>query len=95
MANVKTYTDEHGFECLEVHTSEGGRVILTDFKPESGKAIHIYNSLMNPHGLGYSKNMYTNEDIDKTIKEMQQTIWLEDNEKESCIHFLEKRKIEM
>lgn len=95
MTNIKAYTDEHGFECLEVNTSEGGRVTLTDFKTESGKDIHLYSSLMNPHGLGYSKNMYTNVDIDKAIKETHETIWLEEDEKESCIDFLNKRKIEM
>lgn len=91
--NFKEYTDEYGFKCLDVTTKEGGRITLTDFKKGADDQFHLYKSDMNPHGLGGSKHIYNNEDIDKAIKDINETVWFNTEEEALCIEFLESRKI--
>ena len=88
----KEVKNSYGFNSIEVMSESGGRVTLTDFKTKESDRTEVFRTVMNPHGLGYSKSSYNDAEIDVAIKETQRIVWLTDAEKEHCITFLKLRK---
>lgn len=85
----KTYkrTNSSDYECLEVHPLDGGTVKIIHYGGKSDIGLFLST---NPHGLGGSNYIRSEENIPKYVQRVKNTVWLTEEEKEQCIKFLEE-----
>jgi hypothetical protein len=88
---MNTEYKEH-FEEIKVTPIEGGRVVISNYTTLSGTGDIGSKSSINPHGLGGSEWIRNQADIDNHINSIKRTVWLNDEEKEALIQFLEDMK---
>lgn len=84
---MNLYTDENGFKIMELAAASGGRVVISNYGKEYVTDIGSVSSV-NPNGLGGNDWVRNVEDIDRHIKDIENTRWLNATEKHSCIEFL-------
>ncbi|WP_020621165.1 hypothetical protein [Paenibacillus daejeonensis] len=80
-------TNENGFREVELDAASGGRIVIADYGKEYVTDIGSVSSV-NVHGLGGAEWIRSVEDIERHVKDIENTRWLSDEEKRSCIDFL-------
>lgn len=83
--SIKRTVDSYGFESLEVNTEGGGSKTITFY----GGSVDIASvSSSNGRGLGSSDYIRSIDDVQRHIRNTEETVWLTDEEKGAINTFL-------
>jgi hypothetical protein len=85
LMTIKRYIDDYGFDCLEVFASGGGHKNIT-FHGGFTDIASVTSS--NGVGLGSSDYIRNVDDVQRHLNGVNQTVWLDEKEKEVIIAFL-------
>lgn len=90
---IELSVSEYGFPKIVVQTEEGGRITINDYRKESTNGFDIGTvHMMNSKGLYGSNYICNHEAIEKHINNMHRVIWINDQERNALITFLELMK---
>jgi hypothetical protein len=84
---LKVGTDSNGFQIAELNAAAGGRVVISNYGKEYVTDIGSVSSV-NAHGLGGSDWIRSVSDIQRHVKEIEGSRWLNADEKRECVEFL-------
>jgi hypothetical protein len=92
MKNIKLVLSDIGnYPKIQVTTEKGGYFSVTDYRSDGrGEDIDIgYITQSNTQGIGGGTYIKNRESLDQQILYVNQTSWLNDEEKEAIIAFFE------
>jgi len=85
MTNINI--DENRFTTMTIYTEEGESIRITKFGKDYETDIGTV-SMINKHGLGGNEWIRSMKDVEKHVKQINQVIWIDQNQKKELIQFI-------